>query len=149
MSSPQTEAESRSTANPSADMGHSWTIVLPWPNPPLSMNDRGHWTKRASRNAMVRDRVTKLVKDAKIPRLTHATVTLRWTVPDRAKRDTDNPMATLKPCCDGMVDRWVDRILIPGILPDDEPRYMTKRMPEIVYDRGIRKLELIIEGVIA
>lgn len=101
------------------------TIVqLPWTKPPLSMNDRMHWAPKAKITAGIRRDTHMLADDNRLPRgLTHVTVALHYRPRDRRRRDTDNLMPVLKACCDGLVDY--------GLVPDDTPTYMAKRMPLI------------------
>lgn len=75
---------------------------------------------------------------ALIPPLVHCIVEMIWTVPDRKRRDEENPVATLKPVCDGLVDA--------GIVPDDVPLYMTKPMPRIEYVKGRKGVLFIVTG---
>lgn len=124
----------------------TWTLTLPWRDMPLSLNDRGGWQRTHSIGTQVKDRTRKLAADAKIPRLMHATVTLVWIVPDKRIRDEENPVPTLKAACDGLKDEVRRGIRLLGIVPDDNPAWMTKRMPIIEYRRGQRAIKLIVEG---
>lgn len=101
--------------------GRQWVLTLPWSAPPLSMNDRGGWRGRAPKIAQVRADVLTLARAAKVPPLGRCEVLLTWHPMDRRHRDADNPAATLKVCCDALVDA--------GIVPDDVPRFMRKLMP--------------------
>jgi crossover junction endodeoxyribonuclease RusA len=60
-----------------------------------------------------------------IPDLGRCEVRLVWYVNTRTRRDDENPVATLKALCDGLVDAEV--------VEDDTRAYMLKHMPEIVY----------------
>lgn len=53
----------------------------------------------------------------------HCTVTLVWAPGDNRRRDVDNFVPTLKAAADALIDA--------GVVPDDTPRWMTKRMPTI------------------
>lgn len=101
-----------------------WRLDLPWPSPPLTLNQRLHWRRQAAITADVRATVADLVRAAGIPAGRHATVGLWWAPPDRRPRDEDNPVLTLKVCADALVDA--------GIVPSDTPEWMTKTMPVIV-----------------
>lgn len=79
--------------------------------------------RKAQITALIRRETAAAFKDA--GRFEHVTVTLIWTVKDKRRRDTENPVATLKPICDGLVDA--------GLVPDDTPNWMTKHMPVIEY----------------
>jgi hypothetical protein len=124
----------------------AWTLALPWREPPLHLNQRLAWQVERPIVATVRDTTRLLVKRARIPRLIHAEVRLVWTVPDRRVRDVENPVPTLKACCDGMTDTSHGGIRLLGIVPDDSPEWMTKHMPEISYRRGCKGLALVITG---
>jgi crossover junction endodeoxyribonuclease RusA len=100
-----------------------WTIRLPWPTPPLSLNDRGHWAARHRRVREVRRVAAALVRAQHIPRLDRCEVTLHYVPRDGRTRDTDNLVATLKPIADGIVDA--------GVVKDDSPAFMAKPEPVI------------------
>ncbi len=109
------------TAPPS---GLSLTIPLVWTTPPLSMNDRHHWAAKARITRDIRETTRILAIAHHIPRnLDHVTVSLHYAPKTNRRINADNLSATLKPCCDGLVDH--------GLVPDDEPRYMAKLMPVI------------------
>lgn len=119
------------------------TVIIPfdWPKPPLGLNDRGHWAKRSPVIADVRQ-AAMLACRSKINRGAlkpgePVEVTLVWYAPDRTRRDADNPVATLKPICDGLVDA--------GLVPDDTPEWMDKRPVQIIYRKGQPGVELRIE----
>lgn len=105
----------------------TYEIRLPWPKPPLSLNDGG-WTKAAklARAATIR-RVRKdtelLVRAARIPSAARIAVTLTYHPRDGRRRDEDNLVGTFKPICDGIVDA--------GLVADDDPAHMAKAMPVI------------------
>lgn len=94
-----------------------WTLDLPWASPPLSLNQRLHWARRASITRDVKETVYWLTKAQHIPTLDRISVTLEWQPKDRRRRDADNPTATLKPCLDGLV--------LAGVIPDDTPHHIT------------------------
>lgn len=102
----------------------TYRLALPWDRPPLTANQRPHWTTRHRLTADIRTTVAWLARAARIPAADHCTVTLVWAPGDHRRRDEDNLVATLKPCADGLVDA--------GIVPDDTPALMTKRMPQIL-----------------
>ncbi|MPZ66192.1 MAG: hypothetical protein GEU83_11985 [Pseudonocardiaceae bacterium] len=98
-------------------------ITLEWTSPPLSLNDRhDRWT-HAKIVDSIRLAAGWLAKAARLGRYTHVTVTLHYRPRDGRRRDADNLVATLKPLCDGLVDA--------GLVTDDDPVRMSKRMPEI------------------
>lgn len=105
----------------------SWTLTLPYPRPPLSLNDRGQSPgARAAKSAlikMIRADVAVLARVARIPALDAIHVRLHWQPPDNRRRDPDNLVATLKPCIDGLVTA--------GIVPDDCAPYVAWSAPRI------------------
>lgn len=102
----------------------TYRLSLPWRRPPLSENQRLNWQAKARITKEVRHTVGWLAKTAAIPACTHCEVRLCWAPNTRRKRDEDNPTPTYKAACDGIVDA--------GVVPDDEPRYMTKHTPVIL-----------------
>lgn len=99
------------------------TVRLPYTKPPLSLNDRGHWSKKARVTKQVRRDVALALRAARIPPTARVTVQLEYVPRDNRRRDTDNLVATLKAVADAVVDA--------GIVPDDTPRYMAKPEPVI------------------
>lgn len=124
-------------------VARSWDIRLPWTAVPLSLNDRGHWPARARRTRAVRDAAAVAALAA--PGLARADlarceVGLTYVPRDRRRRDADNLVATLKACCDGLVDA--------GVVADDTPDLMVKRMPVIAAPDGDPRLVLTIREVL-
>lgn len=116
----------------------TWTLVPEWPKPLQSMNDRPHWAVKAKAIARCREWAMNAATAALIPPLQHCIVEMVWTVPDRKRRDEENPMYDFKAICDGLVDA--------GVTPDDIPKWMTKLMPRIEYVKGEARVEVIITG---
>lgn len=121
----------------------TWTFRYPqqWPQPLMSMNDRGkHWGGKAGKTAQVRRWAgLAAVSLLRIPCLEHCTVEMVWTVRDKRRRDEENPMPDYKAFCDGMVDA--------GIVPDDTPQWMTKLMPRIEYVKGQCAVRFLVTGI--
>lgn len=101
-----------------------WQLVLSYPKPPLSLNDRSHWATTAKHVKRLRTETAMRARAAKIPPLPHIHTRLFYLQPDRRRRDEDNLILTAKPCWDGLVDA--------GVVPDDTSDYMTKFMPRII-----------------
>lgn len=97
-------------------MTRTWTIRLPYTKPPLSLNDRMHWRKKASITKDIRQYVLQTAWYV-IPACSAAEVELHYVPRDKRRRDRDNLVATLKPCMDGLVDA--------GVIPDDTPEFLT------------------------
>ncbi len=98
--------------------------TFPWASPPLTSNQRMHWARKAKITAQVRD--TAALACRRFGPAERVEVSLSWIVRTKHRRDADNIVPTLKALCDGLVDA--------GIVPDDTPEYMVKRMPVIEYD---------------
>jgi crossover junction endodeoxyribonuclease RusA len=116
----------------------SWVLTPPWHTLPVSLNHRQHWAAKARAVADCRVWAGWAAKAAHIPPLRHAVVELVWYAPDRRRRDADQPVGTLKPCCDGLVDA--------GVVPDDTPEWMTKLMPRIEYRKNHGGVALKVTG---
>ena len=106
----------------------SHTIVLPWTNPPLNLNDsgatKGAKMARADKIKDVRRTAHVLAQAAELPKdVGHAAVQLHLRPARAGRRDTDNLIATAKPIYDGLVDY--------GLVPDDIPQHMAKLEPVI------------------
>lgn len=117
-----------------------WRVDLPWVTPPLSLNDREHWGRKAAKVSHVRETTGWLVKAARIPAQPRIHVVLHYLPGTAVRRDRDNLVATLKPCIDGIVDA--------GVVPDDDPAHVESVMP-IVHppERGHAALWLQIEAL--
>lgn len=101
----------------------SWTLVLPWTAPPITLNARKHWAAKAAQTRNVRATAAILARAQHIPPLARCEALLTYSPRDRRRRDADNLVGTLKALCDGLVDAWV--------VPDDTPDLMVKPMPVI------------------
>lgn len=102
-------------AHPTEDR---WELLLPWEKPPLSMNDRRHWSHKHQWTKALRGTAFYLARSARIPDLGRCSVELVYSPATRRTRDADNIFATLKPLADGLVDA--------GVVPDDTPDLMSK-----------------------
>lgn len=104
--------------------GHSFTMPLSFSKPPMNMNDRHHWRKKAQLTRLIREEVLVRARSMRLPKnADHCTVTFHYQPRDNRRRDVDNLMPTMKAACDALVDAQVVR--------DDTPDMMTKRMPVI------------------
>jgi crossover junction endodeoxyribonuclease RusA len=107
----------RASAPPAASTPRTYTIALPPGLPLLSLNDRGHWAARYRRSEALKKAAWALALQQKIPRLERVSVVAEYQPPDRRRRDSDNPVASVKAAIDGIV--------AAGCLPgDDSPRYV-------------------------
>ena len=116
----------------------AWVIDLGLEKPPLSLNDRRHWAEKSRLTKQLRQLAK--VKARFLPEMTRCSVELVWYVNTKHRRDTDNPVLTLKALCDGLVDA--------ELVPDDTPEYMTKLPVRIEYRaKGERALKLIVKDI--
>lgn len=117
-----------------------WSFELPI-SKPLSLNDRSHWSKRASDVSDLREATGWLAHEAKIERCQKIKVTLIYEPRDKRRRDKDNLVATLKPVVDGLVD--VD------VIPDDTPEHVEYDMPLIDAPSGKQgRLVVLVERLL-
>ena len=89
----------------------TWTLTLPF-NRPLSLNDRGHWARRAKETNAWRDTAWALARSARLPRLDTFTVVLHYAPRTKGRRDVDNLVISLKHVVDGLV--------VAGVCEDDD-----------------------------
>ena len=101
----------------------TFTIPLTFTKPPLNMNQRLHWAKKAKITKAIRTEAFIRCRAARIPRTKHLTVQLHYQPRDNRRRDPSNLMPTQKALVDGMVDA--------GVVPDDTPQYVTETIPTI------------------
>ena len=99
------------------------TFRFEWTKAPLSLNYRLH--RMAEAKVVKELRSMMQAKARHIPFMTRCEVSLTWYVNDRRRRDDENPVATLKALCDGLVDAEV--------VADDTAEFMVKHMPRIIY----------------
>lgn len=97
------------------------TFRFEWTKAPLSLNYRLHKMHEATIIKRIRGEMAE--RGRALPPLTLCEVVLTWIVNDRRKRDEENIVPVLKALCDGLVDA--------GVVPDDTPVFMVKRMPVI------------------
>lgn len=118
---------------------HEIEVPLVRNRPPLSANQRLHWRPEATLKKLVRTSTALRARDLKLGACKHLTVQLHYATGDnRVRRDPANLCATSKPAIDGLVDA--------GLVPDDNPTYVTERMPEVHLGPGTRRLWLTVEA---
>ena len=100
-------------------MSRQWIINLPYQKPPLSLNDRMHWRKKAKIAKEIRTYVYEECVEA-VPVCGAAFVELHYVPRDARRRDRDNLVPTLKHAIDGMVDA--------GVVEDDDHTHMDWRI---------------------
>jgi Holliday junction resolvase RusA-like endonuclease len=107
----------------------------------LSPNGRAHWATRKR----ARERVETLVGVSIFEqRLSDALlgwpvrIVYRWVVPDRRKRDLDNHGT-------GVVKVVQDCLVRLGMIDADDATCVVEAKTEIVYEKGQRRLEIVLE----
>lgn len=108
----------------------TYRLELPWDRPPLNANQRLHRHEVTKRTRMIRETVAWLAKAAKIPAGNHITTELLWAPGNNRKRDADNVWPTFKAACDALARGRKDLVGL-DLVPDDDPRWMTKLAPRI------------------
>ena len=114
----------------------SETFTFHWTKAPLSLNYRLHRMAEAKITRELRT-LMKVLAGILEP-MERCEVELVWIVKDKRKRDEENIVPVLKALCDGLVDA--------GVVPDDTPEFMVKRMPAIRYVKGaVPRFELTVK----
>lgn len=113
-----------------------WTLDLPFDRPPLMANGRESWRVRARRTKEIRWAAFCLAREAKVPRLGRAVVTLHWYPATKRRRDDTGPAPTVKAAVDGLVDA--------GVFADDTHDIVTHRVV-IEPVSSVAALELVIQ----
>lgn len=99
------------------------TMPLSFGRPPLSMNQRLHWARKARITRELRHEAAVRARSMRLGPYRHITVTLHYQPRDNRRRDRGNLMPTHKALLDGLVDA--------GVVPDDNPTYVDEQMPQI------------------
>lgn len=103
----------------------TYRLVLPWSTPPLTQNQRHHWSVRNRKTREIRETVAWLAKAARIPVCEHLTVQLVWAPGDRRRRDGDNCAPTVKACVDALARGPRKDLIGLDLVPDDTPEHVT------------------------
>lgn len=121
-------------------MKRTWRILLPFTRP-LTLNHRMHYMVKAKKTAEIRRAAGEAVEEAGVPPLPHLTCWIEYEPRDKRVRDPINLIPTLKACEDSLMDT--------GVVPNDDPRYVTSVMPKILPPIRERygRLWLVIEEV--
>ena len=114
------------------------TIPLPYETPPLTLNQRMNRHKKAAETRGVRSATYYLAKSLKLPRnVSHAIIQLHYAPRVHRTADPINLTPTQKACVDELVDY--------GLTEDDDPRFVTDRMPKIHHQSTTGKGQLWLE----
>ena len=109
----------------------------------LSANSRAqsHWPRTNAKNA-VKDRVfNEAVYQRLRPFAVPVSVTFRWIVPTRGRRDLDNLASN------GIVKASLDALVEGRWLADDSSQWVREVRTEMEYERGRRALEITLAPV--
>lgn len=108
-------------------MSESWALLLPYRNPPLSGNDRGHTRAMAAAKAEVRRAGWAVAKRARLPKLQAVIAEIIYYPGNNRRRDGINLAPTMKVIMDGIVSA--------GVLPDDDAERVIRESQRVVYRR--------------
>lgn len=98
-----------------------WVLDLPYRKPPITPNSRMHWSKRHRIMAAIKASAYFLACCARIPAQEHVSFQLHYEPATVRRRDRGNLMDVHKAALDGIVKA--------GVVPDDNPKYVTEEMP--------------------
>jgi crossover junction endodeoxyribonuclease RusA len=121
----------------------SFIIILPLPSKVLSPNCMvgsigGRYAKAAAAKKQRRLACEAIHEAIQADRQgAMVVVTPTFYHKTNRRRDTDNAMGSLKSVYDGIVDS--------GLVPDDTPEYMERKMPVFKIDKQWPRLEIEIE----
>ena len=102
----------------------TYEMSLSFQRPPLNMNDRMHWAKKAKITKSIRQEVYIRAKAARLRPCKHLTVRFFYRPRDKRRRDPANCISSQKPIVDGLVQA--------GLVPDDTAEYVTETIPTLV-----------------
>lgn len=102
---------------------------------PPSLNARLHWRERALWTAAWKQSVGWGLKEAKVPKMQSARITIINSAIQLT--DEDNLASASKPIIDALVEN--------GILPDDDPSHLTLSRPRQVRVHSRKDERLILE----
>lgn len=102
---------------PSGREGRTWTVEMPAGIQLLTLNQRLHWATRARITHDLRLAAFAMARNARIPTLEKARVTVEYQPPKvRRKRDAGNWAPSGKACIDGIRDA--------GVFADDDSEHL-------------------------
>lgn len=109
-----------------------YVIPLGFTAPPLTLNDRHHFRKRARLVKAIRVAVWTRGRQLQVKPAQHVHVTLHYVPRDHRSRDADNLVGTLKPAIDALTAAGADRGRVClSVVPDDTPEYVSWSTPVI------------------
>lgn len=124
------------------------TIVLDDIPQPLNQNavTKLHWSRIRERARTIRHHGYIMWRSSGAPKLDRAQVDVYLQFRDSRIRDVENYAPTWKHALDGMVKGPNEKAPLRGVLPGDDPRYVTGPFPHLVGepDRALRGLRLTL-----
>jgi Holliday junction resolvase RusA-like endonuclease len=102
----------------------------------LSLNGRQHWAQRNRATQVIKQAAWAVAKQARVPRLERAEITVIYRPPDRRRRDAGNLAASGKAAIDGLV--------LAGVLADDDSSHLIREEYEIGDLCPLRRGRLVI-----
>lgn len=116
-----------------------WVLRFPQPAARYSMNDRLHWSRAHAVKEVWRDAAYWWAKSNRLPQnLPPCEIRVTFPVPDRRRRDSDNPAPTVKAIVDGLV--------LHGCWPDDDPMWVETLGSRFSRDSNVVTVELTRRG---
>lgn len=132
-------------AAPASDSGAQTFTLDPEPRTvaTLSPNARAqsHWPRTVARERIMEAVAFRAAVTGLRPMHGPVTVTFRWVVPDRRKRDIDNLAGN------GTVKATLDALVRGGYLVDDSTRYVADVRTVVEYVKGQRRLEVTLQAI--
>lgn len=109
----------------------------------LSANGRSqsHWPRTKARERVMEDVYFTAVEQWMTAYTVPITVTFRWIVPTRGRRDLDNLASN------GIVKAALDALVEGRWLPDDSSQWVREVKTDMVYERGRRALVIELTPV--
>jgi crossover junction endodeoxyribonuclease RusA len=132
-------------ATPSPGSRGVWVLPLPYTSPPLTLNNRSHWSKVAATAAQLKADAYYLAKAHKVPALERITVTLIFWPGNNTVHDADNLAATMKPLVDGLRQA--------GVVADDRGRHVRQAAQRVIEraddpeDRADARMALVVRAL--
>lgn len=108
-------------------MTKTWSLLLPYRRPPLSLNRRLHHMVEYRLKAEMKQAAIVLAKANRLPAMKAVTAELIWCKGDNRTADSDNISPNLKPLLDGLV--------AAGVLPEDNANHVLRTSTRIVLRR--------------
>lgn len=120
----------------------TYTLTVDLPRPPLTSNDqrRAHWTKVRDAKATTETLVVIAAKNAQVPRIDYADITITWYAPDAKRRDPDALSPFLKASLDALVHA--------GVLEDDNSKFVRQVAMRTTIDRERPRIEIELKEVV-